>query len=172
MRSTEGAPNRCRPTSSGITTRAPGPRAALFGFVTFVRERHGVDLVVPKRKRALRATDLRRAEERRLNQLLDEVPGAADFERQWLTYSLAYFHRVSLVKAKQLLANGTITGNNEGHVLAPEVDHYWPAAAARAGGCYLATDIEGFQTPSPARADAVRFAGECRVSGSDFVLTL
>ena len=104
---------------------APGQRAALFAFVTFLRARHAAELVMPKPKRALRANELRRAQERHLNKLLDQIPRAANFEREWLAYSLAYFHRVSLVKARTLLANGKLTTQGDGFLLAHEIDFYW-----------------------------------------------
>jgi hypothetical protein len=80
---------------------------------------------MPKPRRALRANEFCRAQERRLNKLLDQVARVTNFEREWLSYSLAYFHCVSLVMARNLLANGKLTSHADGFLLAHEVDFYW-----------------------------------------------
>jgi hypothetical protein len=68
---------------------------------------------------------LRRAQEKELNRLLDEAPRAADFERRWLVHTLAYFHRMSLVDARRLLAGGALSGDVEGYVLTHESGQFW-----------------------------------------------
>lgn len=104
---------------------APGQRAALFAFLTFARDKHGAELAMPPKKAGKRATVLRRAQEKELNRLLDEAPRAADFERRWLVHALAYFHRMSLVDARRLLAGGTLSGDGEDYVLAHESGKFW-----------------------------------------------
>jgi hypothetical protein len=105
--------------------RAPGQRAALFAFVTFVRSKNDIDLAMPRPRKSRRMTDLRRVHERHLNTLLDETPRAPNFVREWFAYSLAYFHKVSLVNARRLLANGDVTKTSEGYVLTSASNQYW-----------------------------------------------
>ena len=104
---------------------APGQRAALFAFLTFLRATHGAELAMPPKKSGKRATTLRRVQEKELNRLLDEAPRPADFERRWLVHALAYFHRMSLVDARRLLAGGSISSDTEGYVLTHESGQFW-----------------------------------------------
>jgi hypothetical protein len=70
----------------------PGQRAAVSGFVRYLRENYGVDLALPK-------TDSGKAERNRRKKLgaemlvlMSECGDGDKFRRRWLSVALAYFH--------------------------------------------------------------------------------
>lgn len=68
-----------------------GRRAAISGFVVYLREKHHVEIVLPKAN----LSAVRRQRTRRLKKdILALIRNGADSERRWLSVALAYFHRL------------------------------------------------------------------------------
>lgn len=73
-------------------TKTPGQRAAISGFVRYLRDAHGVEIALPKvdpdRARQQRRKELK-AE---LLALMREGGDSDEFKQRWLSIALAYFH--------------------------------------------------------------------------------
>jgi len=72
--------------------KTPGQRAAISGFVRYLREVHGVDISLPKPDQG-RAKRLRHKKlEAELLALMREAGDSDEFKQRWLSAALAYFH--------------------------------------------------------------------------------
>jgi len=91
----------------------PGQRAAISGFVAFLREKYQADITLPK-------ADIGKAHRQRKKQLEAEMleimkePGSEDgTDRQWLSVSLAYFHELPKSVGKKV-ENSDIVKHDDG----------------------------------------------------------
>jgi hypothetical protein len=104
--------------------KVPGQRAALSGFVRYLREAHSADVVVPKVKDgAAQKARQRRLEQEMLAMMRDGGEGD-EFMRRWVSVVLTYFHGLPRkvggeVDLKMLKADG------EGVVLDFSGKSYW-----------------------------------------------
>lgn len=81
-----------QPLLKAFLDRVPGQRAAVSGFVGYLRNTLGIPVVLPK-------LDKKKAEQRRKKQLEAEMlalmrvaDDSEEFRRKWLSVALAYFH--------------------------------------------------------------------------------
>ena len=82
-------------TVDAYLAKMPGQRAAVTGFVRYLRETHSLDVVVPKAKdRAAQKVRQRKLEQEMLAMMRDGGEGE-EFLRRWVSVGLAHFHGVS-----------------------------------------------------------------------------
>lgn len=103
--------------------KAPGQKACLWGFITFLNRTYHADLSVPADYDGTQAKRQQKRLEARLRDLMDDA-GSFD-ETKWLRVALAFFHGVSLKRADWLLKNGELKRSEDGFILAIGGDEYW-----------------------------------------------
>lgn len=108
----------------GFLGQAPGQRAALSGFVKYLRDKHGAEMILPK-------MDSRRAHRKRHKKLETEMltlmrDGGNDREREqrWLCVALAYFHDLPL-KTGQNVSDKDITADENGMTIRIGGGSHW-----------------------------------------------
>jgi hypothetical protein len=104
--------------------KVPGQRAALSGFVRYLREVHSADVVVPKVKDGAAQKVRQRKLEQEMLAMMRESGEGEEFLRRWVSVGLAYFHGLPRkvgrgVDLKMLKADG------EGVVLYFSGKSYW-----------------------------------------------
>ena len=72
--------------------KVPGQRAALSGFVRYLREAHSADVVVPKVKDDAAKKVRQRKLEQEMLAMMRESGEGEEFLRRWVSAGLAYFH--------------------------------------------------------------------------------
>lgn len=72
--------------------KIPGQRAAISGFVRYLREVHGVKITLPKANPARAQRQRRKKLEAELLALMKEGGDNKESKRRWLSVALAYFH--------------------------------------------------------------------------------
>lgn len=105
--------------------KAPGQRAALFAFATFLRETLGVNLAVPTSSARTIFHRRRRQLEVQIRQMLFEEDRSTDFDQRWRPVALMYFHWISLKQAQRLLAEGKLSTAYGGVELEHGAERYW-----------------------------------------------
>lgn len=113
---------------SGFLKRSPGQRAALSGFVGFLRQSHGVEIALPAPD--FRAAKLRRKKlEAEMLALMREGGEGNEFRRRWLSVALAYFHGWSR-KAGKLVRDEQVTVHEGGSLtIVLDGKKYWIPSA-------------------------------------------
>lgn len=106
-----GLPNQ--KSLGAYLSKKPGQRAAIYGFVRYLREVCGIEIELPN-SRSIEAT---RRRKKALELELLTLMGYGDdsqFSRiQWVFVALAYFHDLNRTTAKKLLKSGVVQcGNN------------------------------------------------------------
>jgi hypothetical protein len=103
----------------------PGQRAALSGFVNYLRNVHEINITLPKR-------DLKKAKNKRMNKLRDEMlelmrVGGNDeaFRRRWLSVSLAYFHGLPKKVGKVVVDEDILETEGGGMIVTWVGLQYW-----------------------------------------------
>lgn len=86
--------------------QVPGQRAAVTGFVNFLRETCGIAVVMPKTTAASREQQRKRRLEKRLQELIAQYGQSDEFQRHWISWALEYFHRV---KAPEGAGNAVVS---------------------------------------------------------------
>jgi hypothetical protein len=71
---------------------APGQRAAISGFICYLQDKHGVNLILPKHDTLRRQRNRRKKLEKEMLILMQEKDDSGGFQRRWLSTALAYFH--------------------------------------------------------------------------------
>ena len=89
-------------TLEALHRETPGQRAALAGFVRWLRETHDVALALPPRRSATTLKQRRAKARRELLSLLGEEAGGSDFGERWRVAALAYFHDLALKTAREV----------------------------------------------------------------------
>jgi len=72
--------------------KIPGQRAAISGFVRYLREVHGAQIALAKENPNRVKLQRRKKLEAELLALMKEGRGSKEFKRRWLSVALAYFH--------------------------------------------------------------------------------
>ena len=108
----------------GFLRQTPGQRAALSGFVKYLREKHGVEMTLLK-------NDPHRAYRKRRKKLEAEMltlmrEGGKDREREqrWLCVALAYFHDLPL-KTGQNVSDKDIRTDENGMTIRIDGGSHW-----------------------------------------------
>lgn len=72
----------------------PGQRAALSGFVCYLRDTHRVGITLPRPNKEKSQQNRKRKLEAEMLVLMEEGGNSEQFQRRWLSVALAYFHRL------------------------------------------------------------------------------
>lgn len=72
----------------------PGQRAAVSGFVGFLRDKYKVDIVLPKADSGKAHRQRKKQLEAEMLELMKEIDSEDDLNRRWLSVALAYFHEL------------------------------------------------------------------------------
>lgn len=72
--------------------KTPGQRAAVSGFVCYLRDRHGVEISLPKANSGKSLLNRKRKLEAEMLALMQVSGEGEKFRQQWLSVALAYFH--------------------------------------------------------------------------------
>ena len=120
-------------TLDALLREAPGQRAALMGFVRWLRETHDIALALPP-KPAATALRQRRANARReVLALLREGSDGENFAERWRVAALAYFHDVALKSAREA-RNEDVEPDRDGLRIEIKGEDYWiPSPPSRIG---------------------------------------
>lgn len=114
-------------------TNAPGQRAAMSGFVGYLREKHGADLVLPKAALDIAQRKRRKRLEAELLALMREGGEGDEFKRRWLSVALAYFHGLPM-KVGKMVGDDGVSPSGGGMVVAWANRKYWlPILTAEVG---------------------------------------
>ena len=89
-------------TLDAVLRETPGQRAALTGFVRWLRETHDIPLALPPRRAATELNQRRARARQEMLALLREGAGGNDFAKRWRTTALRYFHDVAVKRARQV----------------------------------------------------------------------
>ena len=138
---------------------SPGQRAAVNGFVTYLRQTRRADLTMPKRRTLQQARE-RRA--RLLPELLDVMRETSGTDRQrvdrrWLRLALQYFHHLP-AKAGKNAAEDDVTTDTEGITVQVKNRSYWipwPKRAAAASTASMDMQVANQLHRGTARGDSI-----------------
>lgn len=111
----------------------PGQRAALSGFVRYMRETHNAQVTLPK----IDAEKLRRSRRRKLEaELIALVRRGGekdDLSQQWIEVALAYFHGLPRRIGRAVHKDQILQDGDDGLIVTLDGGQYWiPALAQRA----------------------------------------
>ena len=101
--------------------RVPGQRAALSGFISFLRAERGLELTMPTT--TLRPADLKGIE-RELVALYRERSTSSAWQRRWIFLALQFFHRLDKKRA-QMASQQPWREEPQGFVVACDGLEYW-----------------------------------------------
>lgn len=93
--------------------KTPGQRAAISGFVTYLRDTHGVDISLPRPDLGKAQRNRRKKLEAEMLALMREQGEEEELRRRWLTVALAYFHGLPK-KVGRNIQSVNIGGDEEG----------------------------------------------------------
>ena len=108
----------------GFLRQAPGQRAALAGFVKYLREEHGAEITLPKHDFRRAYSYRRKKLEAKMLVLMREDGTDRDKMRRWLSVALAYFHDLPLKVGKQV-GDKEITADENGLTVWVSGNAYW-----------------------------------------------
>ena len=89
-------------TLDGLLRKVPGQRAALAGFVRWLRETHGITLALAPRRTTATLNKRREAARREMLALLRKEGGTEGFAKRWRVGALTYFHELTLKAAREV----------------------------------------------------------------------
>jgi len=72
--------------------RTPGQRAAVSGFVCYLRDKHGADIALPKASSEKALLHRKKKREAEMLALMQDGGEGDMFRKRWLSVALAYFH--------------------------------------------------------------------------------
>ncbi len=104
--------------------KAPGQRAALSAFLSFLRNEQLAELRMPAKSTRAGVTGRARLE-RQLRDLLTESPRPNDFQLRWRQVALMYFHRLPRPKAQSVSRDGVETREARGWLVEHGGQQYW-----------------------------------------------
>lgn len=115
----EGGQGHWLPNQQKVNTylaKKPGQRAAISGFVRYLREMHHADVSLPTANKAELKRLQRKKLETELLELMLNGSGSERCKQQWLTAALAYFHGQDRNIGKKALRAG-LTQTRDGLVI-------------------------------------------------------
>lgn len=104
--------------------KRPGQRAAISGFVRYLREVHGAKIALPKANRGRALRQRRKKLEIELLQLMRAGCYSSELKKQWLSVSLAYFHGLNRRVGFQVW-NKCLSESDDGLVVVWNNESYW-----------------------------------------------
>ena len=115
----------------GYLRQTPGQRAALSGFVRYLRHEHGAKLTLPRSDPERTYRKRRKGLEAEMLTLMGKGGADPESRRRWLCAALAYFHNVPL-KTGRRVREEHVTPEENGMTIRIGTDSYWiPHAASR-----------------------------------------
>lgn len=103
----------------------PGQRAALSGFVCYLRDTHGVRITLPKPNKEKAQQNRKKKLEAEMLMLMQEGGNSEEFNRRWLSVALAYFHGLPKKTGKVLRDEQVVVSENEGITVTWNEQIYW-----------------------------------------------
>ena len=104
--------------------KTPGQRAAVSGFVGYLRAKHGVLIAIPKVDPGRATRNRRKKLEAEMLDLMREDGEGDEFKRKWLSVALAYFHRLPKKIGKTIL-DGSVDEDEKGFTVMIGEKNYW-----------------------------------------------
>jgi len=123
----ETAESALPPDQDAVNTyvgKRPGQRAALGGFIRYLREHHQADVTMPDARHGRARELLRKRLDRELDALVATELDEPEQERQWLILALRAFHNVPRKKGRKIIAQG-VTRTKDGYHLEFENEVYY-----------------------------------------------
>ena len=108
----------------GFLRQAPGQRAAVAGFVNYLREGHGADIALPKRDSGQAYRNRRKKLEAEMLALMQEDQNDGKMKPRWLGVALAYFHDLP-IKTAEKVGDEDITADESGMTVRVGGSSYW-----------------------------------------------
>lgn len=103
----------------------PGQRAAIYGFVIFLRERYQIDIVLPKVDAGKAKRRRKKLLEAEMLDLMKEPDNKGDRVRRWLVVSLAYFHELPKKVGKELKSDSIVANEDGSWTVEWKSQLYW-----------------------------------------------
>ena len=104
--------------------KTPGQRAAVSGFVCYLRNRHEIQIVLPMAKSEQVQKNRRKRLEAEMLALMRESNKGEKIKRRWLSVALAYFHGLPM-KVGKMLGDESIKKDKNGFVVMFSDKSYW-----------------------------------------------
>lgn len=104
--------------------KTPGQRAAVSGFVCYLRDRHEVEIILPKAKSGQAQANRKKRLEAEMLALMREGGKGNELRRQWLSVALTYFHGLPM-KVGKMLVDESIKKDENGFVVTFKDKNYW-----------------------------------------------
>lgn len=104
--------------------KTPGQRAAVSGFVRYLREARGAEIALPVADPGRVKQQRRKKLEADLVALMKEDGAGDEFKRRWISVTLAYFHGLSK-KVGRMLQPEDVVQADEGVVVTLNKASYW-----------------------------------------------
>lgn len=104
--------------------KTPGQRAAVSGFVRYLRNIHGAEIALPKVDTIKAERNRRRKLELEMLQLMSEGGEGEEFRRRWLSVALAYFHGLPK-KVGRMVSSKDIVLDDSGMSVIVDGSSYW-----------------------------------------------
>ncbi|MBU2720448.1 hypothetical protein HF563_13955 [Acidithiobacillus ferridurans] len=110
--------------------KVPGQRAALTGFVRYLREVHSVGVAMPKAKEGAAQKVRQRKLEQEMLAMMREGGEGDEFLRRWVSVGLAYFHGLP---RKVGIGADVLRTDGEGMAINVEGKSYWLPSISQMG---------------------------------------
>lgn len=108
-----------------LLQRSPGQRAAISGFITYLRDQHDAPLTLP-------APDPKQAKKNRLKKLENEIAKLVErpvnketTDRLWIELALSYFHNLPRKTGRTLARSETIINADNGYWVSFDDKNYY-----------------------------------------------
>jgi hypothetical protein len=109
----------------GYLEQTPGQRAALSGFVCYLRDKHGVDIAMPKAHSGKMLLNRRKKLEAEMLALMQEGGEGEKFRQRWLSVALAYFHGLPRTAGKIVQSDQFLVHLDGGITVTWNEQKYW-----------------------------------------------
>jgi len=103
----------------------PGQRAAISGFVVFLRAEYQVDIVLPKANTGKAQRQRKKQLEAEMLELMKETSSEDDLDRRWLSVALAYFHELPKGVGKKVNSSEIINHNDGSWTVTWRKQQFW-----------------------------------------------
>ena len=108
----------------GFLRQAPGQRAAVAGFVNYLREGHGADIALPRQGSGQAYRNRRKKLEAEMLALMQEDQNGGKMKPRWLGVALAYFHDLP-IKTAEKVGDEDVTTDASGMTVRVGGNSYW-----------------------------------------------
>lgn len=108
----------------GYLEQTPGQRAAVTGFVCYLRDKHGISIALPKANTRRRLLNRKKRLEAEMLSLMREGGEGEKFRQQWLSVALAYFYGLPICIGRHLIIESVEPSEN-GLIVAVKGKSYW-----------------------------------------------